>query len=547
MRLLLSLSLVVVLGAFALLLLPAERGPRAADGPESLASSSAEPAPAADLRPTLEAHALEAAESGELRAPAAIDGLPVAGRVEVAGGLPTGLEARVVAHAHRKGVSRLHSQRYETALAPDGTFAFVVPRGTRSVSLDLEADRLTLPDEVEVAPGSTAVVLRALAWGVVRGRVHRPPLGSAGAEPIRVRCGPPASWTGTGGTSCDDAGRFSIPRLSVGEPLELRAMCSGASAELTLAPLVAGEAREVELVLEPWQGLRGVVLDEDGVALEGAHVRRLVLVFDGDLPDSQSAQTTGADGRFELPPMPRGSFEVSASVPGRNRVVRTLRAPEDTREELRFVLPRRGTVRGRVFAADGTPVRGARVSAEPDGLRGNGLDGSVALGSVHGSRLVRWIGEREQDEDARTDDEGRFELATDSGTLHLRARAPGSAPSRALELALAPGATHEGVVLELRAPCGLRGRVLDEQGEPLRVPLTFTSDDGVRVSLLAGEDGAFEVAGLPPGRGELVPGPLRRWRYSGSAQVELTPELETVLELRLTRAEPRAASGDVRF
>ncbi|NOT29884.1 MAG: carboxypeptidase regulatory-like domain-containing protein [Planctomycetes bacterium] len=469
---------------------------------------------------------------------------PVAGRVEVAGGRPLADQPVVVAHVHRTGVARLHSRRIEAPVARDGSFAFEVPAGTRSVSLELESLVLVLANEVEVLPGRRDVVLRPEVHAAVRGWAHRPGRLALGPstceeEPIHVSCGESR-------LDADPGGSFLFT-VAVGTPLVIEAETtvgepdsepSRASARLALPALQPGEIREVDLFLEPWIGLRGVVLDTAGSPVAGAAV---IVVPKGEqrLREGPDDFRTGSDGRFVLTPLPPDAWELRVRAAGRFSASKTLVLPREGYEELRFVLAAPALVRGRVLRPDGGPCAGARVldvNSGPCFAGGPTNEGSRASGL----QLIvdeRWESTPESSF-LPADADGRFAIEVDATRAKLTATGMSFAPSTPLGLELRPGQVMDGIVLWLRPGCRLRGRVLDEDGRPVLGSMRFASADGIEVLLFLHE-GEFESSQLPPGRGRIeYPTEGTRGGLEGSLEFELDPERETVVELRLRGKRP---------
>ena len=495
-----------------------------AEARQERAVSSAAPAP------ELVAPRAASAEPGETprvdapgrREAVAEAGALVAGRVEVEGGLPAGEKVVVVAHAYREGVSRLHSRAFEAPVALDGSFELRVPEGTRSVGLELEALLLFLPEEVEVRPGTRDVVLRPNVLAAVRGRVHRP-LGldavPSAEETIHVSAGRSAVYA-------DPDGRFELV-VRPDEPLELVARtgaAEGMEKRLELAPLRAGELRQVDVFLEPMHWLHGLVTDESGAPLTDATVE-LLIASERRLEDlPPEPQQTGADGRFVIGPIRPGPCEIQASAPGWRNEVLELELPADGRELLRFVLTPAVVVRGRVVGPDGAPRAGASVRKVPE-------PGRLILLSNRARTDLSPL---------PTDEEGRFTYTGDEATIRLVASADGFA--RSLPLVIEPGtaSTDGEVVLTLRPACSLRVHVFDESGQPADVFLTLRSEDGTQ-HVLRGDKGVVVGHAFPPGRAWIEAGPFRietdadACRYTGSVEVVLTPEVEARAELRLRR------------
>ncbi len=223
---------------------------------------------------------------------------------------------------------------------------------------------------------------------------------------------------------------------------------------LDLAPLLAGETRDLgELALADGVVLAGRVTGPDSRPAGGAVVtvsqeRGEGFSF-GPMAAAEIARaTTGADGSFRLAGLPTGSFRVNAARAGALAAERKLEltpAPRDHHAEL--ALTAGAEVRGRVFAADGSPLAGARVVLAP-------ADGFASFS---------WDRSRVEGEGLETGADGRFTLGG-LGTERMRilATAEGHALHRSgtvragQELEIQLGAMHE-----------LNGLLVDADGSPV--------------------------------------------------------------------------------
>jgi hypothetical protein len=224
-----------------------------------------------------------------------------------------------------------------------------------------------------------------------------------------------------------------------------------------------------------------------GAPVEGALVaaRLLLRGGPGSAEDPVSAQAlSDAEGRFTLRDMGPGRHLLTAAREGFTQARAVVaRAGEEATIEL----TRGGTLAGVVRdAATGNPVAPFRVEARRGG-RGWRLP--VGAATV-------------------VDASGRFELRDlPPGPVTVTASAPGHLPSSGVEATVPE---HPGVAeVELRLGRGGRvtGRVTDRvTGQPLPgARIALEGDGGSPPSLLdagaiavAGADGAFLVAGLPP-------------------------------------------------
>lgn len=450
-------------------------------------------------------------------------GKAVAGRVAMPWDLPPDERPRIVALAHRTGTARPRSSQSET-VARDGSFSIRLPEDTRSVTLGL-VGRLFLLPEVEVPPGTLDVVLSPTVFAVLRGRVHLPP----GLDP-QSKLGPTYVTAGNqSATYTGPDGAFALV-VEPDRPLELVAHSEVGTAEpaepLSLevrqefAALRPGESAWIDLTVERLGTVRGFVTDPSGVPLEGAMVELLPPPGAFGRPTNKVLRV-GADGGFVLGPLPTGASELLVRAPGHRTERRTILLPADAQTLLHFALAPGATVRGRVLGPDGAAHAGAQVE-----LRGPGLWGGDVVFEM------------------QADGEGRFTLSDEEGVLRIVAAAPGLADSAPLTLELPPGEERDDVVLHLRPACSLVGLAFGADHERVSTTFAFYSEDGTSRLLIPDDQGRIAEHDLPPGKARIDAGPFQfvdgrrvRSNDSGSVDVELTPEVETRVELKLVRSK----------
>jgi hypothetical protein len=225
-----------------------------------------------------------------------------------------------------------------------------------------------------------------------------------------------------------------------------------------------------------------VVSSEGGRPLAGAQV---MAAIDSPLPAdlsedaTRNVATSDAQGRFRLEGIGPSPFTLSARALGH-----AIGERQDVKAGavVDIVLFPGSTLHGAVRDDDGRPVSGALVRAEPD----------------------RFWGKEPPPE--RTDTEGRFEMAgVTPGEYKVVARLGGRAPAFG-RVVVEPEAEAT-VTLLLSAGGFVTGRVVDEQGRPLRgvVRVDAVDELGLPASmgdLLAAEskdDGTFSLGPLPIG------------------------------------------------
>lgn len=482
-----------------------------------------ERAPELALAPAL-AEDPEEDRAGMQRESLAAPGEVVAGRVEMPWDLPPGERPRVVAHAHRPGAARPESSLSGT-VAGDGSFSIPLPGNTRSVSLGLEGRLFSLSPEVEVPAGTLDVVLHPTVFAALHGRVHLPP----GLDPA-TKLGPTYVTAGRqSATYTGPDGSFALvvePDL----PLELVARSEARTVELAepmLAPVLLdvrqefpalrpGEVAWIDLTVERLGMVRGFVTDASGIPLGNAMVEVLPAPGLLERPTNQ-ALPVGADGGFVLGPLHTGATEIRVRAPGHRTERRTIVLPAAAQTLLHVALVPGGAVHGVVLGPDGGAYAGAQVQ-----LRGPGLFGGEPVFAT------------------QADGEGRFSLSDEEGVLRIVASAAGLADSAPHELRLRPGEEQSDVVLRLRPACSLIGLAFGADRERVRTTLVFTSADGTTRLLFPDDQGRIAEDDLPPGKARIEAGPFHyvdgRQLHStltGGMDVELTPEVETRVELNL--------------
>jgi Carboxypeptidase regulatory-like domain/PDZ domain len=258
---------------------------------------------------------------------------------------------------------------------------------------------------------------------------------------------------------------------------------------LAPAPLVLGAGTHVgsyDLRVARLASVRGRVLDADGQPAAGAQVSfRSARLGSPDLDavGLPGTAVSGADGGFELRVVP-GEVTLSALREGRRgRLVLPLVEAGQTLSAAEIVLDAGGGLIGTVVDPGGRPVAEAQVVAAaivgPGGLPARAT--------------------------ASTDGSGHFTIHDlPPGKARVEARAPGFAPSAALEAESAPDARE--LVLTLRPARVLRGRVLAPDGRPLAGANVVARRPGSNLEspvVTTAADGSFELGGLDAGPHDL--------------------------------------------
>lgn len=235
----------------------------------------------------------------------------------------------------------------------------------------------------------------------------------------------------------DAAGRIEFHSVALGEqPLCVRAP--------DLAPwrgvVAIGREASARVVLERGVVLRGEVLDADGAPVAGARVAV------GPLGEFLEVATTSArDGSFTLRGLAGGSFKANLRAEGVGSAQAQFHAAPGEELDWRVQLPRGGVIRGRVVAP------------------GVALDELVVLKTALQGIAFEQVS-------AKLDAEGRFRFeGCEDVDVELTVERSGGLTPLLRKRAVRP--SDEELVLALDPAnfpsARLRGRVVDERGEPL--------------------------------------------------------------------------------
>jgi protocatechuate 3,4-dioxygenase beta subunit len=328
----------------------------------------------------------------------------------------------------------------------------------------------------------------------------------------RIRTG--GGWNSGGTARTSASGRFRISNVAAGLAHQLRLTRAG------YAPLVEdvppqAPGSELRLVLRRGRKGFGRVVDSADQPVAGASLvlqrepsgDRMMRSFD-DGESGRFKATAGADGRFEIPDLPPGAFQLTArgsgyapiTVPG---LAIAPGAGSTGGIDLGTVVLVRGVaLEGYVSDPQGKPVEGVRIS-----VAAAGAEPTFGMGPADGL------------EDASpviTAADGFFRVADRRAgeTLDVEARRAGYGPGRA------PGVqvpAKEPLRIVVQPSSAVEGRTVDPDGKPVAGADVAINPAGptamgrgyVMISTAtmketrSGDDGSFRIEDVAPGTWEL--------------------------------------------
>jgi hypothetical protein len=282
-------------------------------------------------------------------------------------------------------------------------------------------------------------------------------------------------------TTTESQGEFDLFVPAEQESMTLVALALRyAPSWLELRSVRAGRAR-TGILLRLSRGLeaQGRVLNEDGTPILGATIlaNSLRLRKAGlRLEDMEPRATSGAEGRFVLRGLEKGSYKLTVSHASHaTRTVPDVEIQPQTAKGLPdIVLLPDAEIKGRVVGTEGQPIPGAKIS---------GVSGAV------------------KSSEGISDNDGAFVLNGFAREASVVLSATAAGYSETSKVVRAPDGD---VVLALQRHGVLRGRV--EDAETL-TPIREFQILGADRRSFRSENGTFELKGLPPGR----------WTFSAQA------------------------------
>lgn len=351
----------------------------------------------------------------------------------------------------------------------------------------------------DVASGSKDVEITLPRGGSIAGRVIGPngePIKGAEVSPFRfLRASTTPSIT-------DAEGRFLLSGLRAGRR-PLTAQADGFPSVTERFMVVAGEAVEVEIVLEAGVQVTGVIVDPDGATVAGASVSFTPaghglahMALPNPLTGGSNAETkTDEEGRFQVSGL-KADTEYEGHVEHPRFMNTTIESfiSEQNLDLGTVVLDVGAELRGRVTNSDGEPVVGAKVAlvdAEMDpGMRMIfNLGGAAAGGST--------------DSDTTTED-GFFTISgVASGAYELSVKATGYGPYRGESFDVSESQQLDALDVVLDRGLEVSGRVADVAGNPVagaKITVSRFRPEMTRSETTSKADGSFLIRGLAEGQ-----------------------------------------------
>jgi len=418
-------------------------------------------------------------------------GSPVPGAtVTVARGLdplvlPGESDAPVAAIAARRSAMTNDGGLFLVAGLPEGRFYEITASCAGFLPAKLDGV------EVRAREETRDLVLRLIRGGSLRGTVIAPDGRPVAGASVSLGVAARADWFGAAddepavlSTVTDEAGAFAFDAVPPGRrPLVVDAEGFVPWTRDYVKIEEGVEHAPVAAVLDPGLAIRGRVLDDAGVAREGAVVTAAPH-REGDVRRGRA----DAAGVYVIWGLEATTYVVEAGAPGLDSVSR-VRIPAGS-EGVDFRLPRRAAVAGSVRRPDGSPVK-----------------------SPFGVRASRGGPARAAAEASFSDPDGRFVIEdAPSGRISVSASSPRFVDSDPVTIEVAPATIAGGLVLLLKEAGGVRGvvrRAVDDsplEGALVTLgvrefdPREFRRRANARDACVSGPDGRFTLEPVPPGK-----------------------------------------------
>jgi hypothetical protein len=326
--------------------------------------------------------------------------------------------------------------------------------------------------------------------GILAGRIFGPagrPVSGARVEAAR------------GVAESDDEGRFRMSGLVPGATVSLAVQAAGLRGGLP-AVLVPPEGRStrVEIHLERAASLEGRLTDAAGRPIAGALVT---------LQEPPSPRVlTDDDGHFDLDGLAPGRREAVALRPSGSALARAAVELREGPNRLDLTAPPGLPVSGRVIDERGAPVPAARLFLEGEDPE----DRWLTVGGDDGTFLLPGLR---------------------AGDYRLSVLAAGFAQAEPLAVRIA-GEPVRGLTLRVGRSGSITGRLLGLAPRELDGLVLLARAEGAQRLGLAGPDGRYLVADVPPGHWEVTVRTATGRQALRS--VDVKPAGQAVLDLRLT-------------
>lgn len=299
----------------------------------------------------------------------------------------------------------------------------------------------------------------------------------------------------------DAEGYFAFTGIIPGAPIVLTAEGKNAFAMSTQPALMPGETREVALPVQSAAHLEVAVVDEGGAGIAEARVSVRVIETTGSSMFPQLRNKSGwtdADGTCVIDSLEPTRVQIEAQATGYTAAESTLTlAASIDKQTVRLTLGEGGIVTGTVRDPDGKPLAGAKVAHHPAAEIPLIGDMAEQLGTAHLADVAN--------QGIETDAAGNYRLTglADDNQFLVVAAHPDYAAGfvKGVEM----GAVEVDITLERLG--AVSGRVVAaEDGSPLpefTVKVMKTMFLVIRAPVhseaIASSDGAFALAGIPPG------------------------------------------------
>jgi protocatechuate 3,4-dioxygenase beta subunit len=413
------------------------------------------------------------------------DGGYVTGRIVDPTGRPLPGRVRLEVFEDR-GLPDFASDGVAAEARADGTFALgPVPLGSLGIGVSAPGHASRRVDALIPARARTVDVGDvALDPGLaIRGRVRDRQGDAIDGATVRALGQEPGEAGEAEATSGPD-GRFDLGGLRPGRH-QVSASAPGFATAFVTAE-AGGEP--VDVVMDAGGTIAGRVVDAEGSAVEEAQVTAQAEGESRGPGGYHGARADEGDGRFLIPDVAPGTYELGARASGRGEAARAgVRvAPGRTTDVGTLALARGGTVQGVVVDSEGRGIPGATVHADRDANRRTG------------------------ELETQTGSTGAFELTgVPIGPVHVSARHLSYAASAPVVAEVDPEKENSPVRIVLARGGRVEGRALHRDGRPFTGGRVHAwsldgrgSGGGWEAAPIDG-DGSFVMEHVPAGRMKL--------------------------------------------